>query len=226
MKTKLLTIGASLVFFAAISPASANLIVNGSFEAPSVGSADAPSGSFTTLFGGSTNIGSWTVTGNTDNSVDWINGYWQAQDGTHSIDLNGTSLGGVEQTISTVLGQHYLLTFWLSGNPDLSGGTRTLDVSAGASTVPFQYVMTGSNGKTSMLWEQESLNFTGTGSPMVISFVSTTSSNCCFGPALDNVSVSAVPELSTWIMMLIGFAGVGSLAYRRAKKQAASFSAV
>jgi hypothetical protein len=30
--------------------------------------------------------------------------------------------------------------------------------------------------------------------------------------------ISAVPELSTWAMMLIGFAGVGFIAYRRAKK--------
>jgi hypothetical protein len=30
--------------------------------------------------------------------------------------------------------------------------------------------------------------------------------------------VSAVPELSTWIMMLAGFAGVGFLAYRRQRK--------
>jgi hypothetical protein len=35
---------------------------------------------------------------------------------------------------------------------------------------------------------------------------------------LDAVSVSAVPEASTWIMMLIGFAGIGFAAYRRAKK--------
>jgi hypothetical protein len=33
-------------------------------------------------------------------------------------------------------------------------------------------------------------------------------------------SVAAVPELSTWAMMLIGFAGVGALAYRRKKNAA------
>jgi len=38
-----------------------------------------------------------------------------------------------------------------------------------------------------------------------------------FFQAIDTPSVSAVPELSTWMMMLIGFAGIGLAAYRRAR---------
>jgi MYXO-CTERM domain-containing protein len=45
--------------------------------------------------------------------------------------------------------------------------------------------------------------------------------NCCYGMAIDNVSVSAAaPELSTWAMMLLGFAGIGFLAWRRSRKAA------
>ena len=33
-----------------------------------------------------------------------------------------------------------------------------------------------------------------------------------------NVTVSAVPEPSTWAMMILGFAGVGFMAYRRTRK--------
>jgi hypothetical protein len=36
---------------------------------------------------------------------------------------------------------------------------------------------------------------------------------------LDFVSVTAVPEPATWAMMLLGFAGVGLLAYRRAGRR-------
>jgi choice-of-anchor C domain-containing protein len=219
VKAKLLSIAASIALFATVSPASANLIINGNFE---TGIGDASFPGFSTLNGGSTNITGWTVTGG---SVDWINGYWTAQDGTHSIDLNGTSQGGLQQTINTVLGQHYLMTFYISGNPDSvndgpGGGTRTLDVSAGGAPVSYQYVFTTPpNSRTNMLWEKESLSFTGTGSSTVISFASTTGDgNCCWGPALDHVSVSAVPELSTWAMMFIGFAGIGMIAYRRAHK--------
>jgi hypothetical protein len=35
---------------------------------------------------------------------------------------------------------------------------------------------------------------------------------------LDNVSVAAVPEASTWAMMILGFFGVGFAAYRRKSK--------
>jgi len=42
---------------------------------------------------------------------------------------------------------------------------------------------------------------------------------------LDNVTVSvaAVPEPSTWAMMILGFAGVGFMAYRRKSKPAFRF---
>jgi len=37
---------------------------------------------------------------------------------------------------------------------------------------------------------------------------------------VDNFSVTAVPEASTWAMMLLGFAGVGFVAYRRKSQPA------
>ena len=36
---------------------------------------------------------------------------------------------------------------------------------------------------------------------------------------LDEVVASAVPEPSTWAMMILGFAGIGFLAYRRKGQQ-------
>jgi fibronectin-binding autotransporter adhesin len=43
----------------------------------------------------------------------------------------------------------------------------------------------------------------------------------------DNIgaTTSGVPELSTWLMMLIGFGGIGFLAYRRTKKSSVAFAA-
>jgi len=40
------------------------------------------------------------------------------------------------------------------------------------------------------------------------------------GWGIQNVNVSAVPEPSTWAMMIFGFAGVGLMAYRRKLKPA------
>jgi hypothetical protein len=39
---------------------------------------------------------------------------------------------------------------------------------------------------------------------------------------IDGLAVSAVPEPSTWAMMILGFAAVGFVAYRRNKKQVAA----
>jgi hypothetical protein len=40
------------------------------------------------------------------------------------------------------------------------------------------------------------------------------------GTLLALVNVSAVPEASTWAMVILGFAGVGFMAYRRKSKPA------
>jgi PEP-CTERM motif len=40
------------------------------------------------------------------------------------------------------------------------------------------------------------------------------------GWGVEQVIASAVPEPSTWAMMLLGFAGIGSIAYRRKSKLA------
>ena len=41
-------------------------------------------------------------------------------------------------------------------------------------------------------------------------------------PQFANINVSAVPEPSTWAMMILGFAGLGFMAYRRKSKPALS----
>jgi hypothetical protein len=37
---------------------------------------------------------------------------------------------------------------------------------------------------------------------------------------MDPIFTAAVPEASTWAMMILGFAGVGFMAYRRKSKPA------
>ena len=39
-----------------------------------------------------------------------------------------------------------------------------------------------------------------------------------FGPTTLTDEVAAVPEPSTWAMMMLGFAGVGLLSYRRSRR--------
>ena len=194
--------------------ASADIVSNGSFELGTNGPA---SGNFATIPGSSSAIADWSVVGG---SIDWINGYWQASQGTHSIDLNGVAAGAIQQTITTVIGQAYVLTFDLSANPDhldAHPDSRALVAAAGLTNGVFTYNFDAPpNSKTNMNWASSySLYFVADSTSTLLSFTSAAPQNCCYGPALDNVAVTAVPEASTWGMMILGFAGVGFMAYRR-----------
>jgi hypothetical protein len=59
-----------------------------------------------------------------------------------------------------------------------------------------------------------SYTFTTTGGQL--DFADLAGGNQNIGNILDNVTLTtAVPEPSTWAMMILGFAGLGFLAYRR-----------
>ena len=180
----------------------ANLIQNGSFE-----EGVSLSGTFTTLTAGTStydDITNWEIT---SGSVDYINSYWQAEDGYRSLDMSGLVAGSISQDFTTVIGQEYKVTFNMSGNPD--GGssrdiTKTLLVSAtGAESASFDYV-TSSNTLNNMLWQEMTWYFTATSESTTLAFSSLESN--AFGPALDNVNVSLVPVPAT---ILLGFLGLG-----------------
>jgi choice-of-anchor C domain-containing protein len=124
-----------VVLIAAFATVSVSAQVsNGSFETGDC------NGIFTEMLAGDTNIDSWTVGG----GVDYICTYWQAAEGTRSVDLNGRQSGSVSQGFATTPGFTYQVTFSMSGNPDgsdlpkvISYGVppvKTLGVSANGST--------------------------------------------------------------------------------------------
>ena len=73
--------------------------------------------------------------------------------------------------------------------------------------------------------------FTGSGETVGVLEFSGRQSSITFIDTVDEnwhgftVGVSAVPEPSTWAMMLLGFAGLGFAGYRRANKGDATFAA-
>jgi choice-of-anchor C domain-containing protein len=183
--------------------AHASPFINGSFESGSFDSA-----SFDTIQAGSTAITGWTVG---LNSVDWIGTYWNAQNGSRSIDLSGAANGSLSQIFDTVVGQAYDVQFYVAGNPDGGPVIKTFD--AGVTVSVPEFFDNSGFTKSAMGWTLYSFDFTATSISSTLTFSSTT--NTPYGAALDNVSVAAIPEASTWAMLLLGFAGVGFLAYRR-----------
>ena len=198
---------AALAVFA--TPANAqNLVFNGSFEQATVD----PGGSFLALGTGSTAINNWTVSAG---SIDYIGDYWKAQDGGRSVDLAGSSLGTIEQSVATTESQFYTLSFWASRNPDGGLPERTGTISFGGQPMPFSY--SSSNSLGSMNWQQYTFTFqAAAGASTLLRFAADTSAGCCWGPAIDNVRmIAAIPEPEVWAMLLFGFGAIGFQMRRR-----------
>ncbi len=204
MKRYLIAAAMAVAVGLAAAPASAASIVNGSFE---LGTDPGPS--FSTLAAGSSAITGWTIGGA---GVDYISGYWNASDGVRSIDLSALSAGGVSQNITTVAGQTYKVTFDMAGNPDGGVGNRIMVVTSnGFNPQINSFTVGASNTLSNMGWQSMSYMFTaGPGTITNIAFASNEYN--AFGAALDNVSISsAVPEPSTWAMMILGFGTAGGM---------------
>jgi hypothetical protein len=129
--------------------------------------------------------------------------------------------GGVSQTFATTAGHKYEVTFWLGSSPQW-GLQDGLTVSAGGTSKTF----TSTNSGTQVnLWQAETFDFTANGSSTTVSLLGASGDNYI---GVDNVVATdlggavvatggAVPEPSTWAMMVLGFAGLGYLGYRRRK---------
>lgn len=212
MKKRSVVVAATAVAIFA-SPANSNLVVNGGFEQGT------NPGSYTQVNPGDSNIAFWNVTGG---NVDYIGTYWDGQ-GTgadRSIDLAGSALGTIAQTVTgLVANQWYTVSFYASRNPDGGTPTRTGTMMVGGTPYTFSY--SAPSSKSNMNWQLFSYNFLATGTSTLLSFSADASAGCCWGPALDTVSlVAAVPEPEIWAMLLFGFGAIGWQMRRRRKLRA------
>jgi hypothetical protein len=177
---------AALSAIAQATPAAAadNLVTNGGFE----------TGSFS----------GWTVTGD-HASVIGSNGSYSPNSGSFFANLGDVSeTGSLSQTIGTVAGETYTLSYSLASHGDYEtffsvdwngqtiAGSQLTDPNSNSIYQLFSFLVTGTGSDTLTIhaWDH----------PSYI--------------ALDDVSLvanvnGAVPEPATWAMMLIGFGGIG-----------------
>ncbi|MGO9741488.1 MAG: choice-of-anchor C family protein [Roseiarcus sp.] len=195
------------------SACATNLIQNGSFEYGSD-----PGGYFLQLSTGSNAISDWTIGGT---GIDYIGGYWTAADGYRSLDLSGSyDVGSVSQQVYTNLGQPYVVSFALAGNPD--GNYTGSYIKNLAATVDALYgglfsFSTANTSRTNMGWTEKSFKFVGDGKYDTITFASLNHSG--YGPALDNVRMIAVPLApSNAFVDLVAIAGFYVLIRRQSRR--------
>jgi choice-of-anchor C domain-containing protein len=183
-------VGATVSLLAGTALA-APINTNGSFE-----SGDNP-GSFLPIAAvNNTVIDGWTVS---SGNVDYIGTYWASSEGDRSIDLTGSdgSAGAISQTLTTVVGHTYAVTFDLAGNPDGGPAVKSLNVDAGGLPTLYTFDTTGhsTGSAASMGWTSKTFNFTATGVSTTLRFASLDTG--FFGPALDNVVVNDTTNKDT-----------------------------
>jgi choice-of-anchor C domain-containing protein len=178
----------------------AQFIFNGSFE-----TGVDPGGDLQINSVDSVSITGWTVaTGN----IDYVGPErWVAGDGSRCLDLSGVDAGSIQQVVNGFTpGNQYQLSFLLAGNPEQPPYPKHLRVVLGA--VVQDYVFDGIYSQSNLGWVPKTLDVTATGTSMTVQFISLDPG--WSGPALDSVSISAVPEpaVTTFggLLVLIAFA--------------------
>nr|WP_310524060.1 PEPxxWA-CTERM sorting domain-containing protein [Polymorphobacter sp.] len=188
--------------------AQAVTVINGSFElgAPITGGSDfLPTGDTTSLPG-------WRVL---SSGVDYVdNTLWDAANGSRSVELSGTGSGGLVQRLGGfTVGEKYRLRFKLSANPFGPNRVYRTTVSVtGGTAQQFAYTKTAANTPTNMLYEFQEYVWTATNAFQNFQFRSVGAGQ--YGSVLDSVSISLVPEPSSWMLLIAGF-GMTGFAMRR-----------
>lgn len=185
-----------------------NLLVNGSFEDPTVG------GQYESL----TSIPGWTIS--SGHAVDLINSFWPAVDGVQSIDLAGTPgiIGGsLSQTFATTPGQTYFISFSYANSVNTAdAAVAQLDVIGAGALIEELLTHSGST-VDNMNYVTYFRSFLADSTSTTLSFTHL-SPSASLGLALDNVVIE-VPETSS-VVAMIGLAGtVGVAGWLRRRKK-------
>ena len=125
--------------------------------------------------------------------------------------LANHSPDSVYQDVSgLVIGHAYELSYLFGGR---AGDNASMVTSFGGRNIAGSAI-SGHLGS----WVDESFRVIATATTERLEFTAIALSNCAScGAEVTNVSLAAVPEVSTWIMMLVGFGALGFVSYRRNK---------
>jgi hypothetical protein len=126
--------------------------------------------------------------------------------------VSDTATQSISQSISLTQGQNYEVSFevYSPNNGRTNAFDATLQSSVDGVLSPLFTAKTLASG-----WTLYSAIFAASASPYTFSLNFHGQGVPAGDFVIDNPTVAAVPEASTWAMMILGFVGVGFLAYRR-----------
>jgi MYXO-CTERM domain-containing protein len=183
----------------AASAASVNLVTDGSFESTLVAN-----GQWTTV----ASTDGWTSTHGIEIRND-VAGQALAGNGNNFAELDTDQNSSISQTLTTVAGKEYQLSFYVQ---DRAGDDPSTD--------GITYSINGHDGTIlggmSANWTEYTYDFFAAGTSTVLTLSAGGTSNG-YGSSLDAIGVSAVPEAPSLVMLAAGL-GLLGLARRRAQK--------
>ncbi len=162
------------------NPIGTNLITNGSFETNN-GAAN------TFTWGAGTTVSGWTAIGGEGFEI-WNNynndGPATASQGNSRLELNvgGGAINGISQSISTVNGQTYVLSFDLASRTSMPNSEVQ---------VYWRGELVGTIAQTAVAWQTHSFVVTGSGGSDELRFMETATNNASGSSLLDNVRLTA-----------------------------------
>lgn len=219
-KATLVSAAAAVAFIAA-APASAavNLLTNGSFE--DAGTAVLQGwGGYTYGAAYSLPLPGWTVDSGSVDIVTNGTAWSPAYDGAQALDINGFGPGSISQSFGTTAGLTYRVFYAYSRNAAGAQDPALALISAGSQNVVVSSPANGGFGtESNILWKTSSFDFKATGSTSTLSLSSTDG-----GPGgvfFDGLSVTGVPEPTTWALMIGGFGMAGAMLRRQRRTVAA-----